>query len=70
MNQPFSRQLVDERNGLAQRILHLGGIVGVDRSPNIPERIAEPRPHLAILFPTLDVLTVRFERGIVTGHCC
>src|SRR5262249_29440480 len=68
VNQLLGRHLVDERNGVPKRVLDLGRILAVDRRPDVPERAAQARAEVPVVFPAFDVLTVRLERGIVTCH--
>ena len=68
MNQLLGRHLVDEGNRIAQRVLDLRRILGVNCGANIAQRAAKARAQPAVVLALLDVLTVRFERGIVTGH--
>ena len=69
MDQALRGHLVDERDRLAQRVGDGLRVVAVDRRADVPQGAAEPGAELAVVFATLDVLAVRFERGIVTGHC-
>jgi len=68
MDETFARHLVDQRNRRAQRVLHAGRITGVDGRADVAQRAAQPRTHLAIALATFDVLTMSFQRGIVTSH--
>jgi hypothetical protein len=68
VNNSLARHLVDERGGFFQCSFGGGEIVVVDRRPDAFERIAQPRTELPVVLAVLQALTMRFERGCVTGH--
>jgi hypothetical protein len=69
VDQPLAGHLVDERDGLADRILQLIRRPGVDSRADVAERVAQARAELTVVLAALEVLPVRLERGFVTGHC-
>jgi hypothetical protein len=69
MNQPLRRHFVDHGNRRAECIFNGLCITAVDRHANVAQRTAQSSAELAVVLAAFDVLTVRFERGIVTGHC-
>ena len=69
MDEPLRRHLVDERNRLRSASFTSCRIVAVDRGADVAQRAAKTRAELPVVLAALDVLAVRFERGIVTGHC-
>ncbi len=69
VNQALAGHLVDERDRLAERVLHLVRRACVDRGADVAEGAAKPGAELPVPFAPFDVLPVRFERGFVTGHC-
>ena len=68
MNDALGRHLVDERNGLLQGVLGGLQVIAVDGGADFPEGIAQARPILTVALAVLETLTVRFERGFMTGH--
>ena len=68
MDESLSGHLVNERDGVPQRVLQLGGIAAVDRGADVTKCAAKTRAELAVVFPAANVLPVRFERGFVAGH--
>ncbi len=69
VNQALARHLVDKRDRLTERVFHVVRRACVDRCPDVPQGAAKPGAELAIPFALSDVLPMRFERGVVTGHC-
>ena len=73
MNQALAGHLVHQRHGPAQCVLDLFGCFrgasGVDGGADVAQRAAKAGAKLPVVFAALQVLTVRFERGLVTGHC-
>ena len=47
---------------LTKRVLHLCRIFRVDCRANVAQRAAKTRAQLTVVFATLDVLAMRFER--------
>jgi hypothetical protein len=68
MNNPLARHLVDERDGLLQRGFGGADVVLVDRRADALEHSAQARPELSIAFAIFQALTVRFQRGFMTGQ--
>ena len=68
MDEALAGHLVDQRDRAAQRVLDLRRIPFVDRRADVAERAAEPGAHLPVVFAPDDVLAMRFQSGIVTGH--
>src|SRR5262245_6727033 len=68
MDQLLGCHLVDERDRVPKRVLDLRWILGINRRTNIAQRAAKAGAQSAVVLSLLNVLTVRFERGIVTGH--
>jgi len=56
------RHLVDERDRVAKRVLHLCRIFRVDGCTDVAKCAAKARAELTVVFPTLDVLAMRFQR--------
>src|SRR4026207_1117577 len=60
--------LVDERDRVAQGVLHLRRIARVDGGADGAQGAAEARPVLPIRLTLDEVLPVRFDCGFVAGH--
>src|SRR4030095_10814027 len=67
MNNSLARHLVDERGGFFQCSFGGGELVVVDSRPDDFERLATPPTELPVVLAMLQALTMRFERGCVTG---
>jgi hypothetical protein len=68
VNEPFRGHLVDERDGLTKSIANRLRIVAVDGGADVPQGAAKPGAKLSVVLAAFEVLSVRFERGVVTGH--
>jgi ribosome-associated heat shock protein Hsp15 len=68
VDQALAGHLVHEGHGLPNGPLQIAVVAAVDAGAYVAERPAEAGSHLTVLFPAVEALTVRFLRGVVTGH--
>jgi len=69
MDESLGGHLIDERERLPERGVDGFRVAAVDGCADVPQGASKPGAKLAVVVATLDVLAVRFQRRIVTGHC-